>query len=82
MNMKALFVTLLCVATLPLAATHAWAFQAQQVSGKVLDAANQEPLIGVNVVIKGTTQGTSTDADGVYTLSVPSPDVTLVFTYI
>lgn len=41
-----------------------------------------EPLPGVTVLVKGSTnQGTSTDFDGRYTLSVPS-DATLVFSYV
>lgn len=37
--------------------------QARQVAGKVTDAAN-EPLIGVIVGVKGTTQGVTTDVNG------------------
>ena len=50
------------------------------VSGTVLDS-NNEPLPGVNVVQTGTTNGTITDLDGKYTISVPS-DATLTFSYI
>ena len=43
----------------------------------------QEPLIGVNVIVKGaTTLGTITDVDGKYTLSVPAEKATLVFSYV
>ena len=35
--------------------------QQQKVTGKVLDAATNEPLIGVNVAVEGTTVGTITD---------------------
>lgn len=41
-----------------------------------------EPLIGVNIVEKGTTNGIATDMDGKYQLQVSSPDVTIVFSYI
>ena len=51
-----------------------------QVSGTVLDS-NNEPLPGVNVIQTGTTNGTITDLDGKYTISVPS-DATLTFSYI
>ncbi len=47
------------------------------VSGVVSDE-NAAPLPGVNVVEKGTTNGTSTDFDGNYTIDVPS-DAILVF---
>ena len=40
-----------------------------------------EPLIGVNVAVKGTTIGIITDIDGNYTLEVPSKS-TIVFSYI
>jgi len=50
------------------------------VSGTVLDS-NNEPLPGVNVVQTGTTNGTITDLDGKYTISVPS-NATLTFSYI
>ena len=39
------------------------------VTGTVTDKANAMPLPGVNVLIKGTTTGTSTDFDGNYTLN-------------
>lgn len=39
------------------------------------------PLPGVNIVVKGTNQGTTTDAEGNYTINV-SPSATLVFTFI
>ncbi|MBK8500834.1 MAG: carboxypeptidase-like regulatory domain-containing protein [Saprospiraceae bacterium] len=40
------------------------------------------PLIGVNVTVKNSTTGSSTDIDGYYTLSVPENTQTLVFSYI
>ncbi|NND34749.1 MAG: SusC/RagA family TonB-linked outer membrane protein [Saprospiraceae bacterium] len=40
-----------------------------------------EPLIGVNVVVKGTAIGTATDFDGSYSLEVPDDATTLVFSY-
>jgi TonB-linked SusC/RagA family outer membrane protein len=48
----------------------AWA-QDRQVSGRILSDADQSPLPGVNVVVKGTTRGTTTNAEGRFTLSVP-----------
>lgn len=56
------------------------AAQNRTVSGLVTDIQNT-PLIGVNVIEKGTTNGTITDIDGVYSLPV-SPEATLVFSYI
>ena len=50
------------------------------VKGTVVDAAGM-PIIGVNIMEKGTTRGTITDLDGNYTLDV-SPDAELVISYI
>ena len=50
-------------------------------TGKVTDAFDDEPIPGVNVLIKGTTTGTTTDLDGVYELSVSEGD-TLSFSFI
>ena len=49
--------------------------------GKVTDATTGESLIGVSVLIKGSTTGTQTDASGAFSLSVP-PNATLQVTYI
>jgi len=54
------------------------------ISGTVFDETNT-PLPGVSVLIKGTTIGTATDADGKYTLSVPDLSATsgiLVYSFI
>ncbi|HYW35064.1 MAG TPA: SusC/RagA family TonB-linked outer membrane protein [Balneolaceae bacterium] len=56
--------------------------KAQTVSGTVKDAQTGKTLPGVNISVKGTQQGTSTNAQGHYTLSVPSRSDTLVFSYI
>ncbi|MBV8388834.1 MAG: SusC/RagA family TonB-linked outer membrane protein, partial [Mucilaginibacter sp.] len=60
--------------------TYAYA-QNIALKGKVTDATTGESLIGVSVLIKGTTTGTQTDASGAFTLSA-SPNATLVLTYI
>lgn len=52
-----------------------------QVSGQVTDQLNNEPLPGVNVLIKGTATGTVTDIDGNYNLDVPG-NGTLVFSFV
>jgi len=51
------------------------------VSGVVTDASDGSPLVGVTVLVKGTTNGTSTDSNGKYNLNA-SPNSTLVFSYI
>ena len=55
--------------------------QTMTVTGTVTDAMN-EPLIGVNVQVKGTTIGAITDIDGRYSLSVPGAQSVLVFSYV
>ncbi|HEY5591216.1 MAG TPA: TonB-dependent receptor [Paludibacter sp.] len=56
---------------------------AQQISisGIVKDAGNGEPVLGVNIFEKGTTNGTITNFDGAFTLSIPS-NATLVIKYV
>ncbi|TVR80274.1 MAG: TonB-dependent receptor [Chitinophagaceae bacterium] len=48
-----------------------------ELSGKVTNTFN-EPLAGVNIVIKGTTTGTTSDFDGNYTLRIPRQETTTV----
>jgi TonB-linked SusC/RagA family outer membrane protein len=70
-----LIFTLLLVCYLPALA------QNTKIEGTVTDASNSEPLIGVSIIVKGTTTGTVTDLNGNYSLSVP-PKGTLIFSYI
>jgi TonB-linked SusC/RagA family outer membrane protein len=49
-----------------------------KITGKVSDVEGT-PLPGVNVVVKGTTVGTTTDADGNFSINVPSQTAILVF---
>lgn len=55
--------------------------QQPAVSGTVTDE-NGQPLPGVTVVVKGTTQGTVTNADGEYSLTDLPDDATLVFSFV
>jgi outer membrane receptor protein involved in Fe transport len=53
------------------------------VSGTITDANTQEPLLGVNISVKGSTTGTTTEFDGTYSLSVDDrPPITLIFSYL
>ncbi len=57
--------------------------QSITVSGTVTDASDGQTLPGVNVTVQGmSSRGTSTDADGNYSLTVPSAQDTLVFSFI
>lgn len=54
--------------------------QARSVSGRVLSGVDNSPLAGVSVQIKGSATGTTTDADGRYTISA-SPSSVLLFSF-
>ncbi len=60
-----------------------WVVKAQQrsISGKVVDSTG-ESLPGVSIVVKGTTNGTITDIDGNYQLSIGEEAQTLVYSFI
>jgi len=60
---------------------HSDFFQSVQVSGRIIDEKG-EPLPGANVLVKGTTLGTTTDAAGSYTLNVPEANAVLIFSFI
>ncbi|WP_460915807.1 TonB-dependent receptor [Spirosoma areae] len=51
------------------------------VQGKISDRKG-EALVGVNVIIKGSLRGASSDAAGRYTISVPNGDAVLVFSFV
>jgi len=55
--------------------------QAIQVKGTVVDEMTNDPIIGANVIVKGTTNGTGTDFDGNFALEAPA-GATLVVSYI
>lgn len=65
-----MLLTFLCSAT--------WA---QQISGKVLGE-DGESLPGVNVLVEGTSTGSTTDANGEYKIQVPGQSAVLVFSFI
>ncbi len=53
-----------------------------KISGKITDESNGEPLIGANVVAKGTTIGTITDVDGSFSFEVPAKTTALTVSYV
>src|SRR5688500_4482601 len=75
--MRRLF-TILCVIAMSIGQLFA---QSRMISGKVT-ASDGSPVPNVSVTIKGTTSGTTTGADGSYSLSVPASANSLVFTSI
>jgi len=56
--------------------------QTVQVSGTVFSAEDGEPLIGASVIVKGTSTGMMTDADGKFAFSVPASTMLLTVSYI
>ena len=55
--------------------------QDKRITGRVLDAASNQGLPGVTVLVKGTSNGTATDADGNYSIKTPATG-TLLFSFI
>jgi len=55
--------------------------QGRVVKGKVTSA-TEGPLPGVNIVLQGTVQGTMTDGNGNYSITVPGPEAVLLFSFI
>ncbi len=56
--------------------------QTVQITGTVTDADSGEPVPGVSVVVRGTTIGTVTDYNGVYTINAPASANFLVFSFV
>ena len=57
--------------------------QVTKVTGVVVDADTDEPIIGASVLVKGTTIGTITDIDGKYTIeNIPSGSKSLVISFV
>jgi TonB-linked SusC/RagA family outer membrane protein len=75
--MKKGFFTLFIFLTIALSS---WA-QDLKVSGTVFSGDDNQPIIGANVVVKGTAKGTITDVNGNFSIQVPK-NTTLLFSYI
>lgn len=56
--------------------------QTRKITGTVISAEDNEPVVGASVMVKGTTVGTITDLDGAFSLDVPSSAKTVVFSYV
>jgi len=56
--------------------------RAQTLKGKIVDEVTGETLIGANIIIKGTENGTVTDFDGAFELRVPGFPITLTISYL
>jgi TonB-linked SusC/RagA family outer membrane protein len=76
-QLRTVFISCLVILCIPLASLA----QDRQITGVVTDN-DGNVLPGVNVVLKGTSNGTVTDVDGRYTLTVPESGAVLTFTFI
>lgn len=56
--------------------------QNRKITGTVVSAEDNEPVIGAAVVVRGTQIGIVTDVDGVFSLEVPASAKTLVISYL
>ena len=75
-------ILLLCLTMVfTLVGSELWA-QDRTVTGVVTSVEDGSALPGVNIILKGTTNGTATDADGRFSISVPPSGGTLVFSFI
>lgn len=72
LRLNILLLAMLCSCSMAIA-------QERVVSGRVTSSEDGSALPGVNIVQKGTANGTVTDANGAYTISVPSSGGTLSF---
>src|SRR5690606_29353743 len=52
-----------------------------RITGKVTGE-NGEELPGVNILLKGTTTGTTTEVDGTYSLTMPDGNGVLIFSFV
>jgi TonB-linked SusC/RagA family outer membrane protein len=52
------------------------------IKGQITDAETKDALPGVNILVKGTQTGTSSDANGNYVLNIPDVNATLVFSFV
>jgi TonB-dependent starch-binding outer membrane protein SusC len=77
-----LLVMLLIHASMFLQASVAGVWQNKVVTGTISDAMTGELLVGVNIVIKGTTTGAVSDINGNFSLEIPDQETILRITYI
>lgn len=59
----------------------AWA-QDRTITGRVLAAEDGAPIPGASILLKGSNKGANTDANGAYSISIPSQGGTLVFSFV
>lgn len=75
--MRKLFLT-----TMAVAAVCSASVQARTITGTIVDAANNEPLVGASVLPLGGGNGTAADIDGKFTINVPDNVKSATFSYV
>ena len=81
-KVKLLFAVLAMLLVLPVMANSERKAVEIAVSGTVVSSDDGAGLPGVSVLVKGTTNGTTTDANGKYSINVPDGNSILVFSFI
>jgi len=71
-----MFALLLVITSIPALA------QDKVITGKVTDLSNGQPVSGASVLVKGTSIGTQTKADGTFSLNAPASATTIVISYV
>ena len=80
-TLKWSFIKLVCYFTLFSFLPIILSAQTKKISGKVMSVEDNKPLSGVSVQVKGLQEGTTTDANGLFSISVSNQD-TLIFSYV
>jgi TonB-dependent starch-binding outer membrane protein SusC len=78
---RLLLATILSMVAIQACCVRAWAQTSTKVEGSV-KSQDGSGLPGVNVVLKGTTAGTTTDSEGAFAINVPGEDAVLIFSFI
>ncbi len=70
------------IITLFLVLCSLYSYAQSTIKGKVISTTDGQPLIGATILIEGVDLGTVTDIDGNYTITSPTPNATLIFSYL
>ncbi len=79
--MKKNYLLLTCVLVLIFVTQNVLA-QTRNVTGTITEQSSGQPLPGVTIIVKGTSEGTISDVEGKYSIAVPTSGGTLVFSYV
>lgn len=82
LHLNKLFISLISTVIFMIMGTISVSAANHPVKGTVIDEKTNTTLIGVSVLVEGTSTGTVTDIDGNFSIDVPSPNSVLVFSYV